>query len=473
MSATKLTKDSEITAEIKLPEGFQKKTEVIKVDFQEKKISPEDKTKDNLKIDTKSLMLELDLEEKKEVTIQNKEESLPQKNHSSRNEIKTNQKIETPLQKNNTSTEKELLEALKKVHHLKNELQFFFESHLDEKRKQTLSIEKQLENTQKIHESLSEINFKIKKDLFDISDQIKVLNLDKIELIKEISALKIEISENKQIALEYNFKKNDLKVLEDKIFVTLEKAKEVVLQEEKLKHLVQEIKIHEIQLGELKHQVELKTHEKNELHHKIDELGLTKSLIQSEVEKRKDDLIFVEREILETKKRLDSYRSEEFQLSRSLQEKNRLLVESTNSLARIESQITNMHLLYDETHELYKERKEHLEREIEQFKINLQVITENEENQKELKIHKWEKEYSDFTIAKQEELKNQLEKMKDDQITKIQFFKKDLASKLAIKVEEKLNNYNFITKEEKLKIISKEIEVFINNNLEELKKKFW
>jgi hypothetical protein len=485
MSALKKPNDSEITAEIVLPESIKKKSEALKKELLgslEIEKTPALSSAENLNKNNDVLNFKRDqLASKTREIDTNKlfqenvsSQQLNSKGPQVHEELKKASEVLISETKKFAPLQKEIESGLLKISNLKSEMQHFFESNLNEKRKTTTLLEDQNREILKNGEMLKEVNSSLSSSLREITDQIQKLSKEKLSLHQEVAKLKEEISQKSSILQSFEQKSKQLSEINSSISSGMEKLTELVVLEEQVKQLQFNKSQLTRECDTLSHSIRVLNQDKSEMHINLDRLEISHEQLTNQVSARREQLMAAENELIDGKKRVEGFRSEEFDLQKRVQFEQGQLHKIMTEVAQLEGIKIAHQKLQEETYEYYQEKKSFYLKELELLEqTNHSRKSELDAAYEKSKIQ-WENEYREFSANKEKELQKKLDFMHREAIEDFKKIKKELSLRIWNAVQAELQNQQFTTQEDRSKAMKNEIENILNNAVVKNKKwKLW
>ena len=326
--------------------------------------------------------------------------------------------------------EKELENGMSKISNLKNEMQQFFESSLDERKKSSHFIEDQTREIQQLGELVKGTMNVLEKDFHRINLDIDKLSMEKIEIISCLGRLKEEVFAKESILRTCELKREELQQIESVIM--LHQKELPVYLEAKAKHdsLIAELGELKAKQLEINGQIQMSQQERMEIHHQNSRLEFTLSQVDEQISTRKEVLMVIEKDILEAKKRLESTRGEEFDLNRSYQLELVNLAKIRTEISQAEGMRSASLLMQEESFDFYKVKKETYTRELELLEVAHQARVSQLETEFQSKKLQWESEFKVFCEGRENDFKFHLEALDAEDLEEIKKKKSELSSQV-------------------------------------------
>lgn len=326
--------------------------------------------------------------------------------------------------------EKELENGMSKISNLKNEMQQFFESSLDERKKSSHFIEDQTREIQQLGELVKGTMNVLEKDFHRMNLDIDKLSMEKIEIISCLGRLKEEVFAKESILRTFELKREELQQIESVIM--LHQKELPVYLEAKAKHdsLITELGELKAKQLEINGQIQMSQQERMEIHHQNSRLEFTLSQVDEQISTRKEVLMVIEKDILEAKKRLESTRGEEFDLNRSYQLELVNLAKIRTEISQAEGMRSASLLMQEESFDFYKLKKETYTRELELLEVAHQARVSQLETEFQSKKLQWESEFKVFCEGRENDFKFHLEALDAEDLEEIKKKKSELSSQV-------------------------------------------
>jgi chromosome segregation ATPase len=326
--------------------------------------------------------------------------------------------------------EKELENGMSKISNLKNEMQQFFESSLDERKKSSHFIEDQTREIHQLGELVKGTMNVLEKDLHRMNLDIDKLSMEKIEIISCLGRLKEEVFAKESIIRTCELKREELQQIES---VIKHHQKELpAYHEARAKHDFLVIEVEELKnkQTEISASIQVAQQERLEVLSQTSRLEFTLSQVGDQILSRKEALSEIEKVILEAKKRLESTRGEEFDLHRSYQLELVNLTKIRTEISQAEGLRSAALLMQEESFDFYKIKKETYARELELLDVAYQSRVSQLETEYQSKKLQWESEFKVYCEGKENDFKFHLEALDAEDLEEIKKKKSELSSQV-------------------------------------------
>ena len=358
--------------------------------------------------------------------------------------------------------EKELENGMSKISNLKNEMQQFFESSLDERKKSSHFIEDQTREIHQLGELVKGTMSVLEKDLHRMNLDIDKLSMEKIEIISSLGRLKEEVFAKESVLRTCELKREELQQIESTI--ALHQKELPAFHEARAKYEGLLIEMGEIKnkQNEINSEIQLAMQEKIEILGQNNRMESTLSQIGDQLSSRKEALSLIEKEILDAKKRLESIREEEFDLKGSYQLAVSHLSKISTEIAQSEGLRSASLLLQKESYEFYKAKKETYSRELELLEFAHQAKISQLDSEFQSKKLQWESEFKSFCEGKENDFKFHLEALDAEDLEEIKRKKSELLFQVVEVVVKQSLKEGFSSVEQKSNEARKEVETIFD-----------
>jgi hypothetical protein len=191
-------------------------------------------------------------------------------------------------------------------------------------------------------------------------------------------------------------------------------------------------------------------------------MELTLSQISAQLSSKKETLSLIEREIVDAKKRLESTRTEEFDLKSTYKNELSHLSEISTEIAQSEGIRSAALLLQKETYDFYKIKKETFTRELELLEVAHQAKISQLGSEFQSKKLQWESEFKSFCEGKENDFKFHLEALDSEDLEEIKRKKSELLFQVVELVVKQSLKEGFSSLEQKSNEARKEVETIFN-----------
>lgn len=462
--------DPNATDEIILPESFKKAAQELKSEQQivtqkleEAKAAPvvrqNNESTNVFNLRQQQVVLKIkELEQRKIRAEKELGELLKQKNIKLHDDLKKVTDVLVNETKKIAPFEKQLETGMSKISNLKNEMQLFFDSTLDERKKNSHYIEDQTREIQQLGALVKGAMNVLEKDLHGMILEIEKLSIEKIDIHSSIGRLKEEVFAKESVIKICDLKREELNQIES---VIAKYQKDLPMYHEtKSNHesLLMEIESLRNRQSELKIEIQTINQEKTEILAKNARLEFSLSQTGDLLTLRKDALSLIEKEILDAKKRLESIRDEEFDIKRTYHQELLNLSKISSEIAQSEGLRSAAMLLQEESFDFYKMKKEVHAREIELLERSHKARVSQLESEYESKKLQWETEFKVFCEGKENDFKFHLETLDAEDLEEIKKKKSELLFHIADIVIKQSLNENFSSAGQKSDEAKKQVE---------------
>jgi hypothetical protein len=486
MSALFKFNDEDKTAEVEIPESILKSAQKLKKEQQDishelEKAKSEEvvrKTDESTKVfnlrqhTAAEKVRELELRKLKAERELNA--LLQQKNSKLHEELKKATDVLLIETKKIAPLEKEFESRMSKISNLKNEMQQFFESSLDERKKNSFFIENQTKEINQVGSIVKETMVLLQKDVHQINVEIEKLTQQKLELISYLGQLKEEIFLKEGILRLCESKKNEMTQLDFELSTLKQKVSDMRDVSFKYSQLQSDLLILQSQFKDDKHKLDSQLQEVNEV--KSQKTKLIAGINQLEVDftGRRHALDHIEKEILESRIKLDSMKSEEFQREQELKDKELCLSKIQDDIIRCESQRSAMVLMQEEVSQFYQQKKEVYVREMNLLDQNFELKKDQLELEFANRKAQWELDFLKYCDQKETEQKLNIIKLEQHDIEEVRRKRSEFLSLVLETFKKQLANDEFVSKDQKIQGAQIDLEnVFDRFYGKIVSKKFW
>ncbi len=486
MSALLKFNDEDKTAEVEIPESILKSAQKLKKEQQDishelERVKSEEvvrKTDESTKVfnlrqhTAAEKVRELELRKLKAERELNA--LLQQKNSKLHEELKKATDVLLTETKKIAPLEKEFESRMSKISNLKNEMQQFFESSLDERKKNSFFIENQTKEINQVGSIVKETMVMLQKDVHQINVDIEKLTQQKLELISYLGQLKEEVFLKEGILRLCETKKNEMALLDLELSTLKQKVSDMRDLSFKYSQLQSDLLILQSQFKDDKHKLDSQLQEVNEV--KSQKTKLIAGINQLEVDftGRRHALDNIEKEILESRLKLDSMKNEEFHREQELKDKELSLSKIQEEITRCESQKNAMLLMQEEATQFYQHKKGVYVREMNLLDQNFELKKEQLELEFANRKAQWELDFLKYCEQRETDQKLNLIKLEQLDIEEVRRKRSEFLSLVLETFKKQLANDDFVPKDQKIQGAQLALEnVFDRFFGKIISKKFW
>ncbi len=486
MSALLKMSDQDKTAEIEVPESILKSAQKLKKEQQD--ISHElDKVKSEevvRKTDESTKVFNLrqhtaaekvrELELRKLKAERELNALLQQKNSKLHEDLKKATDVLLIETKKIAPLEKEFESRISKISNLKNEMQQFFESSLDERKKNSHFIENQTKEINQVGSIVKETMVMLQKDVHQINVEIEKLSQQKLELISYLGQLKEEIFFKEGILRLCENKKNEMTQLD--LELSTLKQKVLDMREVSLKYtqLQSDLLLVQSQYSEDKFKLDSQLQEINEVKSQKTKLIAGVNQLEIEFTNRRHALSDIEKNILDSRIMLGSMKDEEFQVGQALKDKELCLSKIHEEISRADSQKNAMLLMQEEALQFYQQKKDVFLREMHLLDQNFELKKEQLELEYANRKAQWELDFSKYCEQRESDQKINLINLEQHDIEEVRRKRSEFLSLTLEVLKKQLSNDEFVSKDQKIQGTQLDLEnVFDRFFGKIVSKKFW
>jgi hypothetical protein len=469
MSTAKKLTDADTTTEFELPENFRKVAKELKQE--QKTVNQEiDKVKaeaNTRKTDESTRVFNLrqeqmldkikELEDKKETIEKELNIILQQKNSRLHEDLKKVAQVLVFETRKIAPLEKEIESGMSKISNLKNEMQHLFESSVEERKKNSIVIEDQNKEIHQIGSLIHKTLSVFENDFRHITLDVEKLSMEKIDLFGKVTKLNEQISIKESVIKVLEDKQWQLKQLETSISSLEDKLPDLLASQAKLLVIKDEISFFSKQRDELSLWVLNAEQEKVELQNERSRTEQLKQQAHEQLMSKKEMLLSAEKEILEAKKRVEILKSDEFELTRYLQQEQMKLAKIQAETSHFEGMKSAANLLHEESLEHFKEKKEYYNKEIEILSETNKLKILQLDAEFEKKKLQWDQEFNDYTSKKESEFLIKFQADEKQHYDEMRKKKNELIAQVLQVFEGQFNQEGFSSKEQKKDDAKKEI----------------
>jgi hypothetical protein len=461
--------DLDATAEIIIPESLKKAAQQLKSEQQivtkkieEAKAEPivrqNDESTKVFNLRQQQVVVKIkELEQRKVRAEKELAALLNQKNIKLHDDLKKATDILVNETKKIAPLEKQLETGMSKISNLKNEMQFFFESNLNERKNNSHYIEDQTREIRQLGELVQGTMNVLKKDLHEMILNVEKLSMEKIDIHSSIARLKEEVLAKESVIRTCELKREELFQIESRIAQHQKDLPHILETKSNHDSLLVEIEQLENKQTELKSEIQTAIQEKTEILAQHARLEFKLSQTGDLLSLRKDALSLIEKEILDAKKRLESIREEDFELRRTYQQDLVNLSKISSEIAQSEGLRSAAMLLQEESFDFYKIKKEVYSREIELLEVSHRDRVSQLDSEFKSKKLQWESEFKVFCEGKENDFKFHLESIDAEHLEDIKKKKSELLFHIADIVVKQSLNENFTSAAQKSDEAKKEV----------------
>ncbi len=467
--------DPEATDEFILPESFKKATaelkaekETINKELEEAKSEPVVR-----KVDESTKMFNL-----RQVQMEEKINQLEQKKIKAEKELHVllgmkNSKLHEDLRKVATvlltetkkiaPLEKDIETSVAKIINLKNEIQQFFESNLEEKKKNSGHIEDQTREVHQLGVLVRESMMVLEKDLHQLVLDIEKLSMEKIDIHSSLGKVKEELFEKETAVRLLDQRRSELHQIESSIHSyheQLAEMKEFMARFHSLQEQMPELKKRQ---DEYSIQIQMKNQQLMELEGKLSRQEMVLKHTEDQVMAKKAMISLVEKEALDGHKSIESLRKVEFEVKQDIQHEQLKLEKTKTELAHFQAMRGAALKLHDDSFDFYKMKKEVYARELSLLEEAHHSKLAQLDAEFEARKVKWESEFRVYCDEKQSELMSKLESMDHDDLEAIKKKKNEFSLGIVDILKHQVTKEGFTSVEQKTMDAKKELEHYFDS----------
>lgn len=460
---TVLKKDSSVTEEFEIPEhlggvvdDLKKEQQTISKEIEEVKAKVEPRKQDestkvfNLRQHQMELKI-AELEAKKKSSEKELQSILQQKNSTLHADLKK-------LAQYILQETKKIDTKISSVEGLKNELQLVFENNLSDRKKNMQIIEEQNIFIHQLGDQLRETSKLLQSDFHFLTKDLEKIQQERTDEGRKLSALKQEVAHHQGLADVLDKRKQELRDVEHKIALGEKNALSFARLDEELVTLKAEVvKLQEER--ERLHHANIRLHQE-EFHgqEELARLKLREKHLEHVISGKKDQLLGLEADILEVRKRLEMRKNDEHEVHTKFLHHRDQLVQLQNEISRLEGARASYDRMTEDSTNMFTEKKDLFKRELETLELLHQSKVSELEAQFEAKKAKWEEEFRVYTDARKSEMKNEIDAIDRQDLEDIRNKKRELLNDVSRITATILAAEGFTSTEEKAKTARKEIE---------------
>ncbi len=486
MSALLKFNDEDKTAEVEIPESILKSAQKLKKEQQDishelERVKSEEvvrKTDESTKVfnlrqhTAAEKVRELELRKLKAERELNA--LLQQKNSKLHEELKKATDVLLTETKKIAPLEKEFESRMSKISNLKNEMQQFFESSLDERKKNSFFIENQTKEINQVGSIVKETMVMLQKDVHQINVDIEKLTQQKLELISYRGQLKEEVFLKEGILRLCETKKNEMALLDLELSTLKQKVSDMRDLSFKYSQLQSDLLILQSQFKDDKHKLDSQLQEVNEVKSQKTKLIAGMNQLEVDFTGRRHALDNIEKEILESRLKLDSMKNEEFHREQELKDKELSLSKIQEEITRCESQKNAMLLMQEEATQFYQHKKGVYVREMNLLDQNFELKKEQLELEFANRKAQWELDFLKYCEQRETDQKLNLIKLEQRDIEEVRRKRSEFLSLVLETFKKQLANDDFVPKDQKIQGAQLALEnVFDRFFGKIISKKFW
>ena len=486
MSALLKFNDEDKTAEVEIPESILKSAQKLKQEQQEinEKLELARSEEVVRKTDESTRIFNLrqhtaaekvkELELRKLKAERELNALLQQKNSKLHEELKKATDVLVSETKKIAPLEKEFESRISKISNLKNEMQQFFESSLDERKKNSFFIESQTKEINQVGSIVKETMVLLQKDVHQINIEIEKLTQQKLELISYLGQLKEEIFLKEGVLRLCENKKNEMTQLDLELITLKQKVSDMKEVSFKYSQLQSDLLILQSQFKDDRYKLDSQLQEVNEV--KSQKTKLLAGINQLEVDftARRHALSELEKVIIETRIKLENMKDEEFQRDQELKDKGLSLSKIQEDIVRGESQRSAMLLMQEEASQFYQQKKEIYVREMNLLDQNFELRKEQLEAEYQSRKAQWELDFLKFCEQKETDQKLSLLQLEQHDIEEVRRKRSEFLSLTVDVFKKQFEKDDFVSKDQKITVVQKDLEnVFDRFFGKIVSKKFW
>lgn len=449
--------------EFELPEKLSPAAEILKTEQQmikeeiaEAKSRPVVRKQDESTrlFDLRKHQMELklqELEEKKKLTEKELQEITQKKNSTLHTDLR--KLAQFLLQETRKVSSK-----IDSVSNMKNELQLIFESNISDRKKALSSIEDQNKALAEIGDLIRDTSKVLQGEFHFLTKDIERIQKEKEAEQAKLSGLKEEVAKQMGIHEFIEKRKVELRELEEKISVSEKNALSFARLDEELLTLKAEIQKHQGEKENLRRETQRLEESYFAAQENLKRMKLQETELEHSTLAKKNQLILLESDIHETRKRVESAKDLEHEvISRYHHERDQLALLQTE-ISRMEASKATHLLMASDSQSFYEERKVFYQRELDLVMASNESRKAELLSQNEARKHQWDLEFQAYTEARKSELKADLEKQNRKDLEDIRNKKTLLLDTVGRTMTEILNSEGFKSSEERTRKAKKEVE---------------
>ncbi len=358
-----------------------------------------------------------------------KVKDLETKKHQVQKEIQAllqqkNSKLHEDISQATQTLVKETQDGMGKISNLRNELQHLFEQSSVDRKKNLTILESQATDIQAVSALVKECHTLMARDYVEASQMLKPLLEEKIGLEKAVVTAGLELARVEALSREFEIKKvkcemalQELnKSIDEKVVLSIEAnltyekhhASEKAINKS-LGQAHSELQDYKLQNEKLQIEIELCQENLETLQKSSQHLQLSFEALNEQYDHKKKTLHQTERNVDETKHRLEALRSQEIELMRSCANYTSTLSQIQTEISVHESTRSAAQKLQDDAIAFFYERREYYAQEVKTLELfhedQIEVLKTGLDQQKA----SWNNEFQEFVETKKMELEAQLE----------------------------------------------------------------
>lgn len=465
-----LKKESSVLDEFEIPEHFgevveglkKEQTELTK-ELEKTKSAPVVRKQDESTrvFNLRQHQIELkiaELEEKKKKTEQELQTVLQQKNTRLHDDLKKLAQIILQETRKFSSFEKDLNTRLGAVTNLRNELQQVLEANLNDRKKNVNIVEEQTKQLNGISEQVRETSRLLQTDFHFLSKDVERLHSEKQEKIRALAGLKEEVSRYQGVLSELTVRKEELKVIEQKISEGERNAVGFSRLDEELEKLRTEV-------SRLQEEKDKLTSTNNRLQqdniHKQDELSrllVKEKQLDHVIAGKKQHITSLEEDVLDVRKRLEFRRNEEHELHQKYLHRHDQLASLHEEIGRLEGKKLAEEKMMEETKAMFEEKRAFLTKEMNTLVELHQSKLTDLSSQYEMKKTRWEEEFHHYTENRKVAFQRELDEIAGKDLEEIRRKKKEFLHDIVTIMSSLMSAEGFSSSEERSVRAKKDVE---------------
>jgi chromosome segregation ATPase len=478
--------DADKTTEVEIPESIKQSAQKIKKEHDEihnelEKAKSEEvirKTDESTKVFNLRQHMAIEkikeLEQRKVKAEREINALMQQKNSKLHEELKKVTDVLVCETKKIIPLEKEFELRLSKISNLKTEMQHFFESSLDERKKNSHFIENQTKEINQVGSLVKETLIILQKDVHQVSAELEKLTQQKLELLSYLSQLKEEVFLKEGVLRLCENKKNETIQLDAEIEGL--KVRLSDLRELGLKHgqLQSEIIILQSQLQDSKIKVDSSLQEMSEAKSQKIKLQFGLEQLEHEFESRRGHLTLLEKDVLNQRILLENLKNEEAQLNQTIKEKQNELSKNQAEISHSSAQKEAFLKMLEEVGQFYHQKKDVFLREMDLLDQNFESKRLQYEAEFEMKKTSWDLEFKKFTEQRESEQKLKLIQLEQQEREEVGRKRAEFHSLVMECFKRQFEKDDFVSVDQKINGMRKDVEsVFERFFGRQTSKKFW
>ncbi len=478
--------DENKTDEFVLPEGFQKKREELKSEKQnidreldqvksQAIVRKQDESTQVFNLREQQMTAKVkELEAKRLRTEKELNLLIQQKNSMLHDHLRKVTEVLVNEAKKIVPLEKDLESGVTKLFNIRNEMQQIFEQNIDDRKKNASFLEDQAKDIQVIHSFVKDTTSLLQKDFHQITSELEKLNREKMELMSQLSGLKDKISSQIGVIKLLEDKEARVKEIDNSLKVFTDKAHQIAEAEMTLGQLKSENEKLLSQKVELQKEISKLDFSRSDLHSSVSKMELTLRGLDEEIQSKRDDLLRLDRTMLDVKMRVEDIRNEEFDLLKNLRVQQNVQSHLMTDIAHLEGAKSAAMKMQDESLHFLREKKDFYEREMQLLEQSHQDKIARLDAEMVTKKMEWDQEFKAFSESKEKELEKRLAELEEMDLQELRKKQKDIASDIIDVFKKIQSKEGFSTVEQKMDEAKKDLNSVFEKHMGSLQRwKFW